>query len=667
MTNIFSEINAENFQKTFLNVSKNVLIVLFFFVVYKINSFTFYMNFFDFFIYFSISFLLSQLFSLFVSVFLFSAFFFAKRFLGGRGYFSVFYKLISSFGYSISLFSFVFSVERIFIDQYWLNKFHFTEVWRAVFELFYGIAILLVVLYLALRSSKREALLQNGPDKRGAEEYKVDGLKRRLLLTSSASAAAAITVGSKIVMGNHFGLPVASSFEKKEDRKNVLLITFDALAAADMSVYGYGLKTTPHIDAFADLSDVHTNFYACSTFTTPCISTILTGRYPSRSHVHQLHGMLHEQDIYRTLPAILKAAGYKTGMICGNPYAMPLIGSTHGAFDHLWAAPRSGWSDIPPAELVALPGMTDMMDLVERTVTVSGLVVPALRQEFSQTPPHATFEAAKKLISKTESPFFIWIHVMAPHGPFLPSEEFRHRFLKPGLLETRQDMLRPRIMDRAKGKSKIQTDIEHLRLRYNEWVSEADSAFGEFMAYMSGSGLLDDTTTILSADHGEFFMPDSYGHGGNVFHKALVNIPMIVRMPGQKTGRCLHAVADQTSIAPTVLEIAGLSVPEWMQGGAMYRSYQGDAAASSEISFTQYLEQNSSFEPISTGTIGAVTSGMQYVRELATGEEKLYQFEDNASGLGAFDRVREDVKRDMPDMMRSIRQEVKEKFPELNI
>lgn len=667
MNDFPSQKNISNFQSLYMNINKNVIIVFVFFIFYRINSFTFYLDFGGVLSYVSLSFLLSQVFAFFVSLVLFSGFLIFERFGFARGYFNVFFKLISSVGYSISLFAFIFSVERIFVDQYWLNKIHFTEVWRAVFELFYGIAILLFVLCWALRSSQRKSLLENGLDKKNTEEDKVDGLKRRLLLTSSVSAAAAITVGSRIIAGSQFGLPITHSV-RNEDRKNVLLVTFDALAAADMSVYGYGLKTTPNIDAFANLSDVHTNFYACSTFTTPCISAILTGRYPSSSHVHQLHGMLHGQDIYHTLPAILKAAGYKTGMICGNPYAMPLIGSTHGAFDHLWAAPRSGWSDLPPAELVALPGMTDMMDLVERTVTVSGLVVPALRQEFSETPPHATFEAAKKLISQTEGPFFIWIHVMAPHGPFLPSEEFRHRFLKPGLLETRQDMLRPRIMDRAKGESKIQTDIEHLRLRYNEWVSEADSAFGEFMAYMRGSGLMDDMTTIVSADHGEFFMPDSYGHGGDVFHKSLVNIPMIVRMPGQKTGRRVHAVADQTSIAPTVLEIAGLTVPEWMQGSTMYRSSKlGGAAVSSETAFTQYLEENSSFEPISKGTIGAVTRGMQYVRELATGEEKLFQFGDGASGWGSFDRVREDVKGDMPDMVKSIRQEVKEKFPELNI
>ena len=48
-----------------------------------------------------------------------------------------------------------------------------------------------------------------------------------------------------------------------------------------MSLYGYGLPTTPNIDAFARKSTVFTNFYSACTFTTPSVASLLTGIYPS--------------------------------------------------------------------------------------------------------------------------------------------------------------------------------------------------------------------------------------------------------------------------------------------------------------------------------------------------------------------------------------------------
>lgn len=670
MEYIFSDENRKNFKKLFLNINKNVTIVFIFFIVYRVNAFRFYMDLSDFASYISFSFIVSQVFSFFISLIIFSSSILICYATGRNGLLYLVYNLVSYGGGAVSLFSFIFSMERVFIDQYFLNAIHLTEIRRVIFELFYGLSIFSIAIYLGIRACKTQVVSKQDPADQGGESPKTDHLNRRLFITSSASALAAATVGSRIIMGNNFDFPVDySSFDKSENRKNVILVTFDALSAADMSVYGYGLNTTPHIDLFAKSSDVHENFYACSTFTTPSLSTIMTGRYPSHSGIHQLGGMLHGEDIYRTLPALLKAAGYKTAVICGNPYAMPLMGSTHGAFDHLYAAPRMGWTDLPPSELMELSGMMDMVDLVERTVTVSGLVFPPLRMGLSQTPPRATFEAAKNLISKMEGPFFIWIHVMAPHAPYLPSEEFRHRFLRPGLLETRQDMLRPRILDRTKSKSQIQTDVEHLRLRYGEWVSEADSAFGEFMGFMDKSDLMKDTMTMVSADHGEFFAPNSFGHGGDAFYQPLIHVPMIVKMPGQEAGQRIAVVADQTAIAPTILDVAGLSIPQWMSGDRLSRGAPGSAggAATSGTAVTQYLEENSSFKPITTGTIGAVRDGFQYVRTLSNDEEKLYVMEDVATFGGALVGERRDVKGDMKHTLESIRDDIKSIFPEVKI
>ncbi|SOC30128.1 sulfatase [Thalassospira xiamenensis] len=657
----------------FYVINRSILIIYVFFVIHRVHAFTFYMDASDIFLYVSFVFLASQLVSVLLSIMAYFSVRVIEKIVNQIDAFSIIYDFVNRGGYAASLFAFIFSLERLFIEQSWLNKLHVTEVQRAVFELFYGVFIFFWMVFGLLRARTTKAVRADASSD-GLDEKeekiapKINRRDRRLFIASSASAVAAITVGRRIISGNKFDYPVNYSPGKDVNRGNVLLVTFDALSASDMSLYGYDLNTTPHIDAFAKSSDVYERFYTCSTFTTPGISSILTGRYPSASRIYQLGGMLHGQDVYRTLPALLKAEGYNTAAICGNPYAMPLMGSTKGAFDNLCAAPRKGWTDIPPSELIKLPGMTDMMDLAERMTTVSGLVLPSLRQSMSATPPRDTFEAAKAVISKMEGPFFVWIHVMAPHGPYLPSEEFRHRFLREGILETRQDMLHPRIVDRAKGKSQIQTDIEHLRLRYGEWISEADYAFGEFMAFMEKSGFMQDTLTMVSSDHGEFFSPNTYGHGGAVFHESLIHVPMIVKTPEQKIGRRINVVADQTAIAPTILDFAGVAVPKWMSGSSLVKVGGEGARPGNGFAVTQYLEENSSFKSIATGTIGAVTDGFQYVREIASGDESLYVLGDEGAGASSqLERERPDVKADMKHKLESIRDELRNRFPEVMI
>ena len=72
--------------------------------------------------------------------------------------------------------------------------------------------------------------------------------------------------------------------------RNILLITFDAMTAEDMSVYGYRLPTTPHIAEFASQGSVFTNFYSASTFTTTSVASMMTGLAPSETRVYQIGG-----------------------------------------------------------------------------------------------------------------------------------------------------------------------------------------------------------------------------------------------------------------------------------------------------------------------------------------------------------------------------------------
>jgi hypothetical protein len=118
----------------------------------------------------------------------------------------------------------------------------------------------------------------------------LDGFLTQKMTRRTAIAAVA---GTAALVATEFVLAKASpvvraALAPQRPKSNILLITFDALSAEDMSLYGYKLPTTPNIDAFASKSTVFNSFYSASTFTTPCVATMLTGMYPSETKVYQL-------------------------------------------------------------------------------------------------------------------------------------------------------------------------------------------------------------------------------------------------------------------------------------------------------------------------------------------------------------------------------------------
>ena len=172
----------------------------------------------------------------------------------------------------------------------------------------------------------------------------------------SRRTAIATVVGTAALVVTEYALGksvpvVRAALAPQRPKSNFLLITFDALSAEDMSLYGYKLPTTPNIDAFARKGTVFTNFYSASTYTTASVATILSGVYPLESHVYQMQGRVRAEYAGNMLPHAMRTAGYATGAFVSNPFAyyfaetpesdfdsLPEPTFQSGALQHLWEA-----------------------------------------------------------------------------------------------------------------------------------------------------------------------------------------------------------------------------------------------------------------------------------------------------------------------------------------
>jgi arylsulfatase A-like enzyme len=488
-------------------------------------------------------------------------------------------------------------------------------------------------------------------------------MTRRTALATVAGAAG--FAATEYAFGKHLSTVKAALSSKhpnsKHPKGNFLVISFDALSAEDMSLYGCLRPTTPSLDAFSRKSAVFTEFYSASTFTTPAIATILTGLFPSETGVYQLQGRGFPEIGARNLLSVLRTAGYGTGAFMANPYAYYFVKGfendldvfpdpvfQNGALQRLWEAVS------PPRRN---PRFGSSIEEYSDLASAWNFLTRERADDPGRNSTEMSFLHARQMLDKLPDGFFFWVHVLAPHIPYLPSPRDRGRFLpdtQPLPDETKfwDDSMRHYEPDK-------QRLVDLWRLRYDEFIATADRAFGTFLSELENSGRLQDTTLIVTADHGESFEGGVYQHGSAYLTRPVVHVPLIIRTPAQQKGRSVAVPADQTSLAPTILELAGQPKSSWMRGPSLVPWLNADGPVKEQgLAFTQYLAQNSVFKPIRKGTVGVIDGEYEYITYLDTQKGELRPL--NEAHIWNLDRSAEN-----PARASTLRAALHSRFPDL--
>lgn len=484
-----------------------------------------------------------------------------------------------------------------------------------------------------------------------------------------AMAAALLVVALLAASGRTAPASAQTAPSGSHPKPNILLVTFDAMAAYDMQVYGYKLPTTPHIAEFAQTGTVFDNFYSASTFTTPSLASMLTGLEPSETGVYHLPGRLRGERASETLPRVLRDSGYATAALISSSYAYFFASWQARDFDILRDGPlystpgaEAIWEATPflhPAQPFGsrLDEFRDLETGLEFIpVELNSYFPKWFTHSTSDLPPDVTFARARKLVDELPDGFFLWVHVMAPHSPYLPRTNLG-RFLPGPEMRTFEDQ--SSVSNGHTYTPDEQELVDQDRLRYDEFIADTDAAFGDFIAGVRADGKLANTAVIVSADHGESFQGGIFKHESPYQTPSEIHIPLIIHVPGQKESRRVPFVADQTALAPTILEIAGLPRASWMKGESL-TPWIGDSAApaGAGLAFTEYLETDSIFRPLTSGTAGVTDGIHQYVYNLATHKGALRDATDPR--LWYVDHSSED-----PEDAQRLSEALKGRFPQL--
>ncbi len=203
----------------------------------------------------------------------------------------------------------------------------------------------------------------------------------------------------------------------------------------------------------------------------------------------------------------------------------------------------------------------------------------------------ATDRALAWLKEKRDKPFCLLLWHQSPHGPF-----FRPRRLldlyngvpipKPVTFDDDlQGYLgKPRAFADAKNKVGS-TDMLYDSVRSNEELAKnyyagfvgVDQNIGRVLDWLEKSGQLDDTAIVHSSDHG-YFLGEWRSFDKRFMHEPSSRIPIMVRYPKRiQAGTVREEMALNLDLAPTLLDLAGVKVPQAMQGRSLVPLANGES------------------------------------------------------------------------------------------
>jgi arylsulfatase A-like enzyme len=290
-------------------------------------------------------------------------------------------------------------------------------------------------------------------------------------------------------------------------------------------------------DGFAQRATTFLDAYSTSAWTSPAVASLFTSRMPAQHGIELYESVLADEEL--TLAERLAERGYLTGGFSANWLIRAQLGYAQG-FDRFENVRAHG------------PGVRASS---ERAVLTAGRGVAWLD------------EAA------ADRPFFLYLHLMDPHTPYVPPRPALEHVFGAGA-QPDVERANDAVWEEQPPPEPTRATVAKL---YDAEVHSLDTALGIFLTVLERAGRLDHALVIVVADHGEeLWERGLHGHG-HTLHDELIRVPLLVRVPGQQRARRSAAPVSLIDLAPTVLEAVGAPVPERMAGRSLWPLLSGRA------------------------------------------------------------------------------------------
>ena len=318
-----------------------------------------------------------------------------------------------------------------------------------------------------------------------------------------------------ILMGLIMSCQNSGKADEKLPPPNILVLTIEDISPYAFSMYGNELVEMPALDRLADEGITFDNASSNAPYCSPARSTIISGSYATTygTDVHRAGRQVPEDQYF--FPRLLREAGYFTTNNSKTDYNVA---------DQQW-------------------------EKVEKEV-------------WNENSDKATYNSSAR---KKGQPFFAVFNNLITHWSRLNSIDTSWRqplHIPPG--EVNVPAFVPDIPEIRNGLAWHYQKAEQA----SEWVDV-------FLKDLQEKGLLENTIIFFFSDHGGI-LPRSKGFGYHIGTR----VPFLVRIPEQyqhlfelERGNRSSRLIEFTDIGPTILSLAGIEPPEYMQGKAFAGEY----------------------------------------------------------------------------------------------
>jgi arylsulfatase A-like enzyme len=404
---------------------------------------------------------------------------------------------------------------------------------------------------------------------------------------------------------------------------NFVVIVSDTFRRDHLGCYGNSWIHTPNLDRLASESIVFDRAYAASFPTVPNRRDVLTGRF---CFTYSDWAPLPENEV--VLAQVMKGGGYVTMLVADTPHFLAHGYNFSRGFDGwewIRGQEHDEWRTTPRDP--ALPCAPDKLRMPYTTVKQYLRNVSDRRGEADYFVARTMRRAADWLEENVGSqPFLLYVDTFDPHEPWDPPKWYVDLY-DPGYQG--EAVIYPRY---APCDFLSEAELKHVRALYAGEVSLVDAWVGKLLARIDELGLRDDTAVIFTTDHGFYhgehglmgksLLTEEYSASVPLYEE-VAHIPLMVRVPGQAAGK-RQAFAQPPDLMPTILELAGIPIPETVQGQSLVPILRGERDSTRPIAITSrtliYGVGSRQFTTITDDEWALIYPGAKY--EAGTAEDR---------------------------------------------
>ena len=365
-------------------------------------------------------------------------------------------------------------------------------------------------------------------------------------------------------------------------RPNVLLICVDDLKPA-LGCYGDAAAKTPNIDRLAARGVRFDAAYTDQAVCAPSRNALLTGLRPQSLGIYDLGtNFRRAAPTIRTLPQLFHDAGWHAaglGKIFhvghGNrddaaSWDEPLFRAKtvqyHLAENRGPSREEARFESRSGAEKLPRGAATERADVDDGTYDDGRIAAEAVRR-------------LRVAAAAPGKPFFLAVGFLKPHLPFVAPKRYWDLH-DPAALPVAATRTPPEgapawaATDWGELRQYKDTPdtgpvddalARHLVHGYYAATSYVDAQIGKVLDALDETGLADDTIVVLWGDHG-WHLGDHGMWCKHTTYEQATRIPLVVAAPGMARGAGSAALVESVDVLPTLLELAGLPLPEGRDG-----------------------------------------------------------------------------------------------------